>query len=366
LGIVTRMEEENAVLIQLNTALSVEKAKLNQEINEKDIRYARTMAQVAVEVQLLKITIKESKEKEIDRILSEKNHRKKTGNQVPPRKITKDDSPPNVRNVKRWKDKAIEVLTKDVLTTPQLTATVDHMYRKLVCEKVQISSAITLLRGKHPEALLAVLPQEVIARIVRQGQQDFANAVQKNLSVANCLRMKYNGFLSRDKYETMSNTISCAWTDGQWLRQSFNGVPFPKLQSRYQLEKVVNEMKVASGLEAFDGGLVVKVDLRALIITNLMESIRTGKFYIDQNGNVKQEHGRDPELMLVLDSALHHKGMKVSSAGFVFPHGAYHPMAPSNTHEYAHIEGGDGNDDMATMGKRILEGEPTNHYLVTY
>ncbi len=90
---------------------------------------------------------------------------------------------------------------------------------------------------------------------------------------------------------------------------------------------------------------------------NVMESLRKGLFHVDEaTGSVRQADGGHPQLMNVLDSANHHKGMKVTSAGFVLPHGTEHPQAPSNTHEYAHMECGDGNDDMATMGKSVLAG----------
>jgi hypothetical protein len=147
------------------------------------------------------------------------------------------------------------------------------------------------------------------------------------------------------------------------VRRSFNGVEFPTLASRHKLEQEVEQIKVDTGLEPFNNGLGVKVDLRELLKINVLESVRVGLFYIDATGQVKQQHGEDPEVQLVLDSAWQHKGMKVTSAGFVFPHGSHHPMAPSNTHEHAHIEGDDGNEDMATLGAEILAGMHTNHSL---
>jgi hypothetical protein len=82
----------------------------------------------------------------------------------------------------------------------------------------------------------------------------------------------------------------------------------------------------------------------------------------EETATIKQALGADPEMMNVLDSANHHKGMKVTSAGFVLPHGTHHPMAPINTHEHAHIEAGDGNSDMADMGKPVLDGTYTRTY----
>jgi hypothetical protein len=94
---------------------------------------------------------------------------------------------------------------------------------------------------------------------------------------------------------------------------------------------------------------------------NVLESLRKGLFYIDKTtASVRQPDGGHPELMNVADSALHHKGMTVTSTGFVLPHGTEHPQAPSNTHEYGHMECGDGNDDMATMGAPVLAGSPND------
>ena len=166
--------------------------------------------------------------------------------------------------------------------------------------------------------------------------------------------------MSREKYVYLRKTLSSKWNDGGWVHQSFNGVPFPALHTRYQIDKAVQKIKTATGLTSFECGKGAGVDMRELIKVNILAAVQKGLLYIDEaTATVKQVGSADPELMNVLDSANHHKGMKVTSAGFTFPHGTDHPMAPSNTHEHAHIEGGDGNYDMATLGKPILDG--TSH-----
>ena len=68
---------------------------------------------------------------------------------------------------------------------------------------------------------------------------------------------------------------------------------------------------------------------------------------------MKDRYGRprDPDILRLLDTACHHKGMSVTAAAINLPHGTVHPQAPSNTHEHGYPEGGDGNTEMKTEGK---------------
>lgn len=264
------------------------------------------------------------------------------------------------KNVSRWAEWIKAFASCKQLDQTQLKAAVVRLYKDLHSQSDKVKLAVQQLKH-YPDLLRKHYPSGHRAREKKEAQVEFAQAMQKRWGHTTCLDLKYRNMLSREKYEQVRRGLSYKWKKAKWTRRSHNGVPFPVLSTRYRLEELVKEIKLETGLEPFSNGLGVRVDLREMIRINLLESIRVGLFYIDDNAECKQQHGQDPEVELVLDSANHHKGMKVTSAGFVFPHGSHHPMAPSNTHEHAHIEGGDGNNDMAKLGKAILDGVHIKH-----
>ena len=261
--------------------------------------------------------------------------------------------PKSLTTMKRWTNYAQQQLVR--FTPEQLQATVHALDAELSGHK---SSLKTTLANLTPGEITDVLPPSYLGAKIRAGQQELADDMQRHWGVNRSLAIKYQYGLSREKYQGLQHKLACDWQDGQWHKREFNGVCYPSLATRWQVDKAVQDIKAKTGLKTFANGLGTQVDLRNLARVNILESVKAGVFYVDEtNATIKQAFGADPEFMNVLDSANHHKGMKVTSAGFVLPHGTAHPMAPINTHEHAHIEAGDGNSDMATMGKPVLGGK---------
>jgi hypothetical protein len=260
-------------------------------------------------------------------------------------------------NVHRWKDFALDRLSSfpaDILAVTVralhalLHPSVDDDLREQMANSYE----------KSAPNFTRLLPDACVMHLVQNGQQEFADSMQKHWSVGASLSIKYRCMLSRDKYNQIRHALAYTWdAEAGWDRVSYNGVNFPQLQSRHKLEKSVQQIKLATGFTKWDEGFGVAVDLRKLVVLNTIEAIRTGLFVIDEEtATVKQFRGANPELMWVLDSARHHKGMKVTAAGFTFPHGTDKPMSPTNTHEFAQMECADNNEDMADMGKPALDG----------
>jgi hypothetical protein len=261
------------------------------------------------------------------------------------------------QNVRRWKKIALQKL---VFFPPDiLSRTIRGLHADLQpSSDSDLRAHMQTSYEKSPTTFSDLLPERCLDELVKEGQEEYAKCMQKQWSVSSSLSIKYRSMLSRDKFNSIRHALSYTWdAETGWTRVSFNGVKFPQLQSRYKLEASVQAIKKATGFHNWDKGKGVAVDLRKLVIVNILEAVRTGKFYIDEEtAEVRQHGGRQPELMWVLDSAGHHKGMKVTSAGFVFPHGTDKPMSPTNTHEFAQMEAGDNNGDMAGMGKPALKG----------
>ena len=260
----------------------------------------------------------------------------------------------------RWVGMGLEMLRKR-FPASAIAEVVQGIHAEISTDLQNQGKSMEQLYKRAPDKFMQLLPKGAMENAVKTGQEAYASSMYAHWSVNRCLGLKYRNRLSRGRYEDMSMMLSFDHVEGGgWQRKSFNGVMFPRLQTRYALEKAVKEIKTSTGLTAFDQGKGVTVDLRHLTQVNILESIKKHHFWVDEEtATVRQFDGMHPELMNVLDSANHHKGMKVTSAGFTFPHGTEHPMSPAHTHEHAHMEGGDGNYDMATLGKPILEG-PTS------
>jgi hypothetical protein len=271
-------------------------------------------------------------------------------------------------NLARWKEYAKSALMPR-LPPPQMRATIAALYADLCDHKAALQA--NLCNMTHRD-LTAVIPEEYLSCKIRAGQQELADAIQDHWGVTRSLGIKFKNALSRAKWESLRNEVSAEWKDGEWVPMEHNGVSFPTLAKRHDLEKAVRAIKKETGLTSFAEGLGVQVDIRKLAIVNMLESVKNGLFYVDhESATVKQRNGGggegvDPELMNVMDSASHHRGMKVTSTGFNYPHGTHHPMAPVNQHEHAHTEAGDGNDDMAMLGKPVLDGEHIHTHTHTH
>jgi hypothetical protein len=263
----------------------------------------------------------------------------------------------NKANQRRWTKDGMFLMHTKFKTQERVDVVIRSMHRELLGNAETVREDMASLYSRKPKVFMDLVPSGALGEAIQTGQESFARAISEHWSINTCLAMKYRNFLSRSRYADLRNVLGSEFVGGQWSSKSFNGVPFPRLQTRYQLEKRVLEVKKKTGMTPFDMGKGVMVDLRELVKVNVLESVKKGLFTIDEEkAIVVQFDGQKPELMNVLDSCNQHKGMKVTSAGIVFPHGTEHPQAPSHTHEHAHIEGDDGNRDMATTGLPILNG----------
>ena len=263
----------------------------------------------------------------------------------------------NKANQRRWTKEGMLLMRTKFQTQERVVIVIRCMHAELLGKAETVREDMASWYARRPKVFMDLLPSGALEEAIQTGQESFARAVSEHWSINTCLGMKYRNFLSRSRYDDLRNVLGSEFGRGQWSPKSFNGVAFPRLQTRYQLEKRVLEVKKETGMTPFDTGKGVMVDLRELVKVNVLESVKKGLFTIDEEkAIVVQFDGQKPELMNVLDSCNQHKGMKVTSAGIVFPHGTEHPQAPSHTHEHAHIEGDDGNRDMATTGMPILNG----------
>ena len=75
-------------------------------------------------------------------------------------------------------------------------------------------------------------------------------------SVSNCLGIKFRVPLSRKKYDAIRHSLSASWDEGEgnYKWNSFNGVYFPKLVSRYAIDNRVVEVKRIYGWQLFSEG----------------------------------------------------------------------------------------------------------------
>jgi hypothetical protein len=203
-------------------------------------------------------------------------------------------------------------------------------------------------------ALIAVVPTRFVENTAKAGALAFSRAMQKHWSVTLALGTKFIGPLSRIKYRLLRQKLSMEFSadgEGTWTRKEYKGVPFPSLVSHYMLDEMMKKLKKAGGLQRNKDGTCVTVNLRQLLSAHVKHSIDTGFFQVDSDNHVRQAFGQHPEVMGVLDACTQHKGMKVTSAGVIMPHGTLHPQAPGNTQEYMFMEGGDTNEDMMGEGK---------------
>jgi hypothetical protein len=271
-------------------------------------------------------------------------------------------------NRTRWMKNAKVQLSK--MSAEAVQYVIPALYTELIHNNSLVLKEEMKKQYKHsPSTFASLLPDGALEKQIQQGQLEFAQSLEEHWTVAACVGLKFRCILSRPKWEMWRHTLSYMWDGGvgKYTRVSYNGVKFPRVASRYAVEEEVKAIKKETGLVSMENGLVVTVDLRKLVLVNVLESIKKGLFYIDQEtASVKQPHGGNPEVMNVLDSARHHKGMKVTSAGFSFPHGTSKPMAPTNCHEFGHIEGGDGNADMADLGKPLLDGRTRVCFFILY
>ena len=185
---------------------------------------------------------------------------------------------------------------------------------------------------RAPKTFTAIVPEGYVNKLVKEGQQEWADSYQDHWSIAASLALKFRCTLSREKFNMVRHTLSYLWSGevGKWVRGNHNGVMFPQLHSRYMLDRAVAKIAADTGLRSFDDGLGAMVELRELLRVNIEEGVKKGLFYLDlETGTrVVQEHGRNPEVMNVLDSARHHKGMKVTHA---HTHTLTHTLAQTHT-----------------------------------
>jgi hypothetical protein len=220
-----------------------------------------------------------------------------------------------------------------------------------------VASVLTdLLSVLSEKNIDQVLPVSYLEGKIREGQRDFARALQDHWSVTRCLGIKYRQTMSRVKYQALRNSLSSLWDEhiGAWATQVFNGVPFPRMPGRRAMEKRVEKLKSAYGWVLEKSGLVAIIDLQKKIEMGVQESLRRGYFTETKEGGVVDKFGEVPEVQAELDAALMHKGMKQTAFAFHLPHGTDHPCAPDETHTFGLTEGGDGWDDVRDLGAKIL------------
>ena len=247
-------------------------------------------------------------------------------------------------NLNRWKNFARDALTVR-LPAEQLLVAVSALHEELLGNNKILQ---TMLKNLPADKLREVTPPDFLATVEKKAQQAFADAMQSHWTAARCLDIKYSAPLSRSKYDRLRKQLSggmnltcmCTCERAQththartrthariharirtrahtrartqafgrtharahtrtrthtplelWdevaakhVLQNYNGVDFPRLRSRYALEKLEAEIKEQTGWQRFNAGMGVQVDLRELIRINILECVRVGLFVVDANG----------------------------------------------------------------------------------
>jgi hypothetical protein len=266
-----------------------------------------------------------------------------------PRTITGD--PRNVRNVRRWQDNALKSLSH--FNPAALSATIDAVHKKLKLGREKLEKDI---RSLSANSLLDIVSPKVADKLQQAGAKRFCDSVQAHWSTLLCANIKFGSTLSRSKYNTIRKELSCAWDGNRGIsvHQECLGVKFPRIASRYMIDKFVGEVKDELGLREFGEGLGACVDVRKLLAANTMESVEREWFSVE-NGRVYDQFGKDPEVIFMADGCTAHKGMKVTACGLVFPHGSAHPMSPHHTMEFACAECGDNNASLQGVGRPMVD-----------
>jgi len=172
------------------------------------------------------------------------------------------------RNIKSWTKWSKSTL-EDRLNPEQLSLVIAELFLETSTassnglaawiNKVYKNSRST------PDDFDVLLPPGYLASKITKAQTEFAENIQDHWSVNKCLGVKYNNTLSREKYNRLMKELSHEFIDGHWIQKIFNGVKFPKLQSRYCLDKQVEAIKKKTKLSAWANGMGVKVDMRERI-----------------------------------------------------------------------------------------------------
>jgi hypothetical protein len=265
------------------------------------------------------------------------------------------------RNVRRWCAAAKASLAH--FDTHALAATVRALHGHL--DDANAALALQVKRLSFADALTMLHPT-VLARIEKQGAKTFRNAIQEHWDITTCTEIKYANALSRSKYDRLRRSLSCIFNSDKRKKhdakikipgysvQSCLGVPFPRLASRDAIKDYVDEIAEASGLRTFADGLGATVDVRVLLAANILESLESGHYIVEDN-KVVQADGTNVDVVALVDAANHHKGMKLTAAAVVLPHGCDHPMSPQQTHEYANVECGDNHAGLTGQGRPLVD-----------
>jgi hypothetical protein len=183
------------------------------------------------------------------------------------------------RNVGRWTKDAFARLSH--YDPGRLAATVANMHSELMLKNKKLAKYIGQMDVKE---LLSILPATSRAKLREEGAKAFRDAMQEHWSVLVSSSIKFNATLSRKKFEVLRRSLSCAWdkTEAAWKHCEFEGIAFPKLATRYKIDKFVNEVKKEVGLDSFADGLGASVDPNVLLAANAMDSANNGYFKIEK------------------------------------------------------------------------------------
>ena len=83
--------------------------------------------------------------------------------------------------------------------------------------------------------------------LLLQALEGYKEAIEAHWSDTNCLALKWSCPLSRAKYDAIRNRMAGKYVDGKWPVLKHLGVDFPRLATRYSLEKLVTEIQGLHG-----------------------------------------------------------------------------------------------------------------------
>jgi len=111
------------------------------------------------------------------------------------------------------------------------------------------------LKTLPEQTLRETLSADFTSKLIKQGGQEYRDALQSKLNTATCLYLKAVGGLSRQKYTTADRILFCTFDAEQskWVRGSFKDVVHPRLSSRHMLDKLRKEFKDQFGMQTFAG-----------------------------------------------------------------------------------------------------------------
>ena len=227
------------------------------------------------------------------------------------------------------------------------------VFLQIAAEDLTPEDFRTLL-AKRPDKLDCI-PEKFLDDTVRQGQTDFRDYMQSFLTPELGENLCKTLLLSRKKYERMNEKIFGTITQDENGRikstpQMFNGVLAPQLPGRHKRAEYRRMILEAFEHEVEDDGLSTSLNVRLVLVASIKQSLLQGYMQV-VDGWVKQLNGQDPQVMKYTDTANQFKGMKVTASAVQLPYGSSAPNSPFHTSEYALYEGGDGYEDLTTLGR---------------